>query len=249
MNRLHLIDRIEFRPDPETISTRLRLGELAGALNLEGLLSQAARIAMPRAAWALFEPAPAGKRQVVIAGERLTSRILRVNLRDAERVALFVATCGPELESWSEGFDDPLERWVTDEICEEALRSAVVALEAALDNEIEGEYRTSMNPGSLEDWPLVEQGPLFRALALAGDVTRATGVELTGSFLMTPRKSLSGVRFASPRQFTNCMLCPRDDCAGRRMAYDPEQFERQYDGAVRGTLYAETCGCGHDAAG
>lgn len=250
MSNLQILDKIGFKPDPSSLSTRLKLDSLAGAvLPLGKMLEDSSRIARPRAAYALFTPVVDGRQSVEIGGQKLSSRILRVNLSNVPEMALFVATCGVELECWAEEFNDPLERWVADALCEEALFSANQALEKELDGEIEGEYRVSMNPGSLEDWPLTEQGPLFRAMELAGDIAGATGVELTESFLMKPRKSLSGVRFASSRPFANCMLCSRGNCRGRRMPYDPRQFEQLYDGAKHGTLYADTCGCGHEAAG
>ncbi len=249
MNTLKILDSIGFRPDPSSVAANLKLESMAGALPLDKLIADSTRIARPRAAFAVYEPVVNGRDVVEIGGQKLTSRILRVNLGKTETAALFVATCGVELERWAEEFDDPLERWVADELCEEALRAANRALEDVLDAELEGKYRVSMNPGSLEDWPLTEQGPLFSALGSVGDIVGATGVELTESFLMRPRKSLSGVRFASEEPFANCMLCPRQSCPGRRMSFDPERFERQYDGARRGTLYAETCGCGHEAAG
>jgi len=231
-----------------SISSRLHLGELGSAIRLEELLDQASGVARPRTAWAIFEPVASNGDAVDFAGELLTSRILSVNLAESDSAALFVATCGRELEHWCDRFTDPLERWVADEICEEALKSANTALETALEEVFKGEYRVSMNPGSLEDWPLTEQGPLFRALDKTGDITAATGVELTDSFLMRPRKSISGVRFSSSRPFTNCMLCPRENCKGRRMRFDPARFEHMYAGAKQGSLYADTCGCGHEAA-
>ncbi len=250
MSRLHILDGIGFKPEPSHLSVRLRLDSLAGAaLPLDQMIENSARIARPRAAFAIFEPVMDGGDSMEIGGQKLTSRILWVNLGDTRKVALFVATCGVELERWAEEFDDPLERWVADALCEDALRAACRTLENALEGEIEGEYRVSMNPGSLEDWPLTEQGPLFRALESAGDISGVTGVELTKSFLMRPRKSLSGVRYAGAEPFANCTLCPRQGCRGRQLPYDPERFERLYDGAKHGTLYADSCGCGHEAAG
>lgn len=248
MDKLRTVENIVYTPDAGEISSRLKLDQLGGAFSLDSLLEQAVAVARPKAAWALFEPKVAQGNTVDFDGEMLSSHVLRVNLEECHSAALFVATCGMELESWCDSFGDPLERWVADEICEDVLRCANSALESELDKAIEGKYRVSMNPGSLEDWPLAEQGPLFRALAGRGDIRGATGVELTESFLMKPRKSLSGVRFASSQPFTNCMLCPRDNCRGRRMRYDPAMFEMQYAGAKSGALYAGSCGCGHDSA-
>jgi hypothetical protein len=76
-----------------------------------------------------------------------------------------------------------------------------------------------MDPGSLEDWPIAEQAPLF---ALLGDTEGRLGVRLTDSLLMVPRKSISGILFPSEESFTSCRLCPRNPCQGRRVDYEPE---------------------------
>ena len=82
-----------------------------------------------------------------------------------------------------------------------------------------------MSPGSLADWPLPEQRPLFHLL---GDPEAAIGVRLTDSFLMVPNKSVSGIRFPTEESFESCQLCPRPDCPNRRARYDAELFERRY---------------------
>ena len=75
-----------------------------------------------------------------------------------------------------------------------------------------------MDPGSLEDWPLAEQSPLFKLL---GDTEGRLGVRLTDSLLMMPRKSISGILFPSEESFMSCRLCPRIPCHGRRADYEP----------------------------
>ena len=56
----------------------------------------------------------------------------------------------------------------------------------------------------------------------------AIGVKLTESYLMEPNKSVSGIRFPTEERFESCMLCPRQDCPGRRSAYDPELYDQKY---------------------
>ena len=62
----------------------------------------------------------------------------------------------------------------------------------------------SMNPGSLEDWPIDQQTYLFRIL---GDPKQDIGVELTDSYLMVPIKSASGILFPDSKGFENCRMC------------------------------------------
>jgi hypothetical protein len=76
-----------------------------------------------------------------------------------------------------------------------------------------------MAPGSLADWPIEEQAPLFKLL---GDVDASIGVKLTDSMLMLPAKSISGVYFPADVSFFSCQLCPRERCESRKAKYDPK---------------------------
>ena len=82
-----------------------------------------------------------------------------------------------------------------------------------------------MNPGSLPDWPLSEQKPLF---AVLGEGPAKIGVQLKDSFLMVPVKTVSGIFFPAEEKFESCQLCPREKCPGRRAPYDPELYDRKY---------------------
>jgi hypothetical protein len=82
-----------------------------------------------------------------------------------------------------------------------------------------------MSPGSLGEWPLSQQRPLFASL---GDVAGAIGVRLSESLLMVPAKSVSGVCFPTEESFESCQLCPREDCPGRRAPYDETLYDRKY---------------------
>jgi hypothetical protein len=205
---------------------------------IDSLLDQARRTGKPKACFAISVIGEKGGNYIAINGEMFESRILRVNIEGIDSAALFVATCGVELQEWAESFSDFLMRFLAEEICEEALRISIDFLEKKIDALLGGKNLSTMNPGSLEDWPLVEQKPLFRAL---GDVTGAIGVKLTESCLMLPRKSVSGIRFSSPQPFCDCLLCPREDCPGRQANFDPHLFEIKYSGARHGGLYPEGC--------
>jgi hypothetical protein len=82
-----------------------------------------------------------------------------------------------------------------------------------------------MNPGSLPDWPLSEQKPLF---TLLGGGPTTIGVQLKDSFLMVPVKSVSGIWFPTEEKFESCQLCQREKGPGRRAPFDSGLFERKY---------------------
>jgi hypothetical protein len=162
---------------------------------------------------------------VTIDAVPFASRVLRVNLEQAQQVFAYLATCGTELESWAAPLDDPLERYWADAIMELALRKALHYLNERI-GEIIPHNRTSvMNPGSLRDWPITQQRPLF---ALIGPAAARVGITLTESLLMTPAKSVSGIRFATDIRFENCQICPRVDCPNRHSPYDKALYQRKY---------------------
>ena len=192
---------------------------------LKRLLAQAQTVAKPKA---FYRPAFIDSRtddRVVISGIAFTSRVLRVNLEKVYRVFACVTTCGLELEQWSLSFDDLLDKYWADAIKEMALHTAV----RYLHDHLVGRYRlgaiSRMNPGSLPDWPLPEQRPLFDLL---GNGPELIGIHLTDSFLMKPIKSVSGIWFPTEESFESCRLCPREQCRGRRAPYDENLFDRKY---------------------
>jgi len=226
-----VLDRISFEPDVERLLRTLHLdpqGE--DAARVRELVGEARAVARPKAMYREAYVEARGDDFVVLDGIRLTSRVLSVNLAQAHRAFAWVATCGRELEAWSQGLGDMLERYWAGAIMEAALRAAGRALEAELEARFGLRRSATMNPGSLEDWPLSEQRQLF---ALLGNPGEAIGVELSDSFLMTPVKSTSGLRFPTETSFENCQLCPRPECPGRRSPYDPGLYERRYRRAPR----------------
>jgi hypothetical protein len=221
-----VIDQIPLRFDVGSIIERGRLDGTPDHLTLvERLARDAGALGRPRALYRASSPRKATERTVVIDGVTLTSRILRVNLDQADRVFPFVATCGWELDRWVMEKDEPLERRVADVISEMALYSALGTLKERLREEYHLATISRMSPGSLEDWPLQEQRLLFK---LFDDSERAVGVRVPKDLMMLPRKSLSGILFASEELFESCLLCPREECPARLLPYDRDLFTRRY---------------------
>ncbi len=221
-----VLDSIAFQPDLASLGRRLRLRDGSQQLSeLAGLLEAATAIARPKAMYKLAYIDDKSADSVTVDGVTLRSRVLRVNLDVAHRLFAYVATCGSELQTWSDGLEDMLHRYWADAIKEVALGAATQALNAHLHKCYRLGRTATMAPGSLADWPIREQRPLFRIL---GDPEAAIGVQLTDSFLMIPNKTVSGIRFPTEERFESCQLCPREACPGRRAAYEPDLFERKY---------------------
>lgn len=221
-----VMDDISFQPDLQRLMRKLRAKEgTRFSDQLAVLVEEARGIANPRAMYRVAYIDSRDESGVVIGGERFRSRVLKVNLEGVHRVFPFVVTAGDELHEWMMSQDDLLLRYYADVISEDALRRVASKLKAHLLRRF-GLGRTStMSPGSLADWPVQEQRPLF---ALLGDVEGAIGVHLTDSMLMIPSKSVSAIRFPVETTFESCQLCPLERCPSRRAPYDPELYGKRY---------------------
>jgi hypothetical protein len=217
--------------DLEAVAKRVRV-DAADSLydELGRYVEEAEAVARPKAMYQVGYVEERGEDWVTIGGQRFTSRILRVNLEPVHRVFVYVATCGVELQQWAQGRTDPLEQYWSNVVQEMALRVASQALLADLNERYDPGRTSTMAPGSLGEWPLSEQRPLF---AFLGDAEAAIGVRLSESLLMVPTKSVSGIRFATEERFESCQLCLRADCPGRRAPYDPGLYERKYKEGAR----------------
>lgn len=221
-------DSIEFILDIPALlrECRVKPGS-ADAQTLEKMAEEAVKLGRPRFIYGQEFVGDRGVEFIEVDGIRFESRVLRVNLERTDRIFPFVCTCGMELEDWGAGIDDWLMGFWAEAIKEAALRAALDAFFAHL----EGRYRlghvSTMSPGSLENWPISQQAPLFRLLGNPAEV------RLTDSLLMVPTKSVSGIVFSTDENFQSCQLCPRENCPNRRAPYDETLYEREYCPAVK----------------
>ncbi len=159
---------------------------------------------------------------VTVDGLSFRSKVLRKNLDQVERVFPYVVTIGPKFEAEMRDCPDLLKKYYLDIIGTLALTSARKHLENHLKSKYALEKMSFMSPGSLADWPIEQQRPLFDLLE---DVQNAIGVELTDHLLMLPAKTVSGIYFPTETSFFSCQLCPRKECIGRKAAYSEELAE------------------------
>lgn len=205
-------------------SFQLRLDALKGPLfigeefedEFREIFDECVRIANPK-----YMYLPVEVRQesdaTYIGDEAFQSRIMHANLKDVARVYLYAITCGRELYEYALENDDPLTRYWIDSISERILYQASAQCLKEIRSLAASQNVSSMNPGSLSDFPITQQKPLFRLL---GDVRTLIGIELTETCLMLPYKSLSGIYFVSNKDYVNCALCQRENCGNRRAEFD-----------------------------
>ncbi|MBE0697210.1 MAG: vitamin B12 dependent methionine synthase [Anaerolineaceae bacterium] len=222
----HVLDNIPFDPDLPWLFKRLRIKE--GSVNhteLGHLIDQARPIGRPKALYQVSYITDRSEEWVEIQGERFNSRVLSVNLKNSHRVFPYLATCGSELQEWAASFDDMLLNYWAEIVKEAALFNAIRVLFESLDQRYRPGHTASMSPGSLQDWPIQQQTPLFH---LFGGYTAQIGVRLTDSLLIVPTKTVSGIRFPTEADFESCELCPREGCPGRRAVYNAELYDSRY---------------------
>jgi len=221
-----ILDSMPCQINLEQLKKTLRIQEgSAMKEKVEAMAREAQAVARPKACYRVAYVEFKGNDELVIEGVKFASRVLRINLDKVFRVFPYVATCGLELEEWSRSVDGMLEQYWAETIKEITVRAVIGHLSDYLMERYQPGKLSRMNPGSLPDWPLSQQKPLF---AVLGEGPAKIGVQLRDSFLMVPVKTVSGIFFPAEERFESCQLCPREKCPGRRAPYDPELFDRKY---------------------
>lgn len=212
----HIVTIEDVHISSETLLAALRIDEDDESMEqIESMRLEAQSIARPVA---LFAPARPDTRDGIITvnGVAFSEPFVYEMLAQQETVIPYVASCGQEIDMWSEQYTDFFAQFVADTIKQLCLFQARERLFIETRAYFGVGDISTLNPGSLPQWPITGQRPLFEAL---GGVTPDIGVRLTDSFLMLPTKSVSGIMFQAAEHYENCQLCPRKDCPNRRAPY------------------------------
>jgi len=215
---VEIINHIPVILEPGEIARHLRIRpERAGSSHIEELIELAKSLVSLRVVYDISFVGQKAAETVEVAGVVFRSRVLRTNLDRAQKVFPYIMTIGPALEQKAASLGDLLKQYYLEEIANFALDLGSSWLAEKLKARWGFTLLSNMSPGSLEDWPISEQRPLF---SLFGDTEKLIGVRLTDHMLMLPRKSISGILFPTEESFTACELCPRAKCPSRRAPYD-----------------------------
>jgi hypothetical protein len=228
---LVVLDSIGLDIDVDRLGAQLRIdGRGMNMMDPFGrVVEEARRVGRPKAVYRFASFEKGDDDAVLIDGITLRSRVLSVHLEDVYRVFPFVATCGRELVTWAKTKTDMMERFWADSIMDRALMCAATHLAEHLKQRYRLEKAGAMTPGSLVDWPIQEQVPLFGIL---GDIEGTIGVRLTEGLMMDPVHSVSGILFPTEDDFEECSLCPRENCPKRRAPYEEHLYETRYGGTL-----------------
>ncbi len=161
---------------------------------IDEIMEHGRSLLRPRAVYGLFDVSTPEAGLCVIGGVlKAVSRSLHERLTGCRRALTFVATIGPEVESWCQGLveEGQMARGL---LADAYASSAAITLGLEIETiaarllREEGLGVTKRHAPGYGDWTLSDQAPLFVLL----DPGRI-GVTLTEDFLMLPAKSISGV--------------------------------------------------------
>lgn len=219
MEEIKVLENIPFDLKVARLAKRLRVPIEGGFHDdFTGLCRQAQALGRPRGTFRAVYVAEKGPDWVRVGPRRFVSRVLRTHLESTHRVFPFAVTCGAEMDRWAGTVTELLPRYWTEAIREEAMRAALAAVKQAIQARYRPGRTAVMTPGSIDDWPTAQQGPLLDLLEKG---LKRIGISRTDAMMMVPVHSLAGIVFPTDVPFESCMLCPRRHCPGRRAPHDP----------------------------
>jgi hypothetical protein len=178
----------------------------------------------PRAVYTFAKVKSIKETRVLLdSGQYVQSIILSDTLELGQTVALFVATIGENLEREAsrQGKTSILNAWVLEQTGDYALRKASAYVKARAEETLGGNVSCfSPGTGTGKLFSIDQQRTLFEVL----DPQKNVGVTLSPSFLMVPRKSVSGILAATRQEYDACQYCPRERCMNRRKPFSGEYF-------------------------
>ncbi|MDL2253164.1 hypothetical protein LJC49_03735 [Ruminococcaceae bacterium OttesenSCG-928-I18] len=161
----------------------------------------------------------------VIDGCRFSSKIAAHKLNGAQSVLLFIASCGAEIGKILDETEDELDRYILDQISYLAYLEANKRLIEAVHRQWGIDQFIRLCPGSVIDWSVGDVCLFFKLLEGKG-LYEQLGVRVLESGLIDPLKSSSGLFHVTEEEFESCSICPRQNCEGRREAFDLELHDQ-----------------------
>lgn len=221
--KVRTITDIDLKFNTIAMKAKLRITEPEDEEIFDNMIKVVLDIATPKIVFGEAYVTERFENSIAIDGECFNSILMKNNLAEVNRVFPFTATCGREVYDWAKKIDDFFIQYWADHIMEVILRKTIAVLYDTIKTQYGVTKLSSMNPGSLDGWPIEQQEILFNLLQNKQD---EIGVELTESYLMVPQKSVSGVLFKSKSGYTNCKLCEMVNCPSRSAKFEPGLREK-----------------------
>jgi len=214
---MRVVDNIFIHLDKTELVKEQKLNRIDDNIILQ-FIDESSKLIEPKAVYTFVKVLSIDGDEVTFdGGFKLKSKILADRLQKGQLVAPYVITIGSKLEKLASerAKKSLIESFVCERIADFSLSKARQYLKSLVEKEFGCEV-SSFGPGigTGELFSLDQQKVLFQIL----EPQKNIGVTLSPSCLMIPRKSVSGIFFATNQEYVACQNCPRK-CESRKKAY------------------------------
>jgi len=222
-----VVDHIPVEYDEEELWRELHVEKLKGKRKeIASLIEESRELIEPKAVYTYFEVVRIEGNSVRLeSGDVLNGIILADMLRCGQKVAPYVATIGPKLEDHASKLagDNMLLAFFLDKIGNYALKIAEENIRSLVEKTL-GDKISNFGPGEGTGklFGIEQQAVLFQILQPFNSI----GVRLTPSYLMIPKKSVSGVFAVTDEEYIACQYCPKK-CEDRASVFRGEYRPRR----------------------
>ncbi len=224
---MQVVDHIPVEYDEEELWQELKMETMKGQKKeIISLIEESRGLVEPKAVYTHLEVVKIEGNCVRLdSGDVLKGVILADMLRCGQKVAPYVVTLGPKLEDNASKLarNNVFLSFILDKIGNYALEIArgniKLLVEKALGDKV-SDFGPGEGTGKL--FGIEQQAVLFRILQPLENI----GVRLTPSYLMIPKKSVSGVFAVTDEEYVACQYCPKK-CEERRSAFRGEYQPRR----------------------
>jgi hypothetical protein len=207
----------------EEVVQRLKVGK-ARLSEAVVLAEKSFKLVKPQAVYKLVKVKHINNSQVQLEGRQILQSIILADiLEEGQTVALFVVTIEARLEKESTELKKAslLQGWIVEQIGDYALMKTSDYIKAQVERALGGKVSNfSPGTGTGKLFGIEQQKVLFDVLNPYSHI----GVHLTPSFLMVPRKSVSGIYAVTRQGYVACQYCPRERCQNRSRAFIGEYY-------------------------
>jgi hypothetical protein len=222
-----VVDHIPVEYDEEELWRKLHVETLKGKRKeIASLIEESRELIEPKAVYTYFEVFRIEGDSVRLeSGDVLKGVILADMLRCGQKVAPYVATIGPKLENRASKLaeDNMLLAFILDKIGNYALTIAEEHIRSLVEKTLRAKV-SNFGPGEGTGklFGIEQQEVLFQILQPFNSI----GVRLKPSYLMIPKKSVSGVFAVTDEEYIACQYCPKK-CEDRTSVFRGEYRPRR----------------------
>ena len=210
--------RLEY--DVEELTRFCHLNRIRDRIeNIEKVIDEGYSLIDPKAMYKTVKISEVKGSQLILEGGGvLESELLAEKFKCTPEIAVYVVTIGPALEKRVAelAIRELSKSFIIDCVGTYALHQVFNIIQEDFQPD-GGERLSKFSPGSTAYWDIRQQKSLFEILG-PEEVEKNTGVRLNEYYIMTPRKSVSGVMGYTEEQFQECQICRRR-CEYRRAPF------------------------------